>query len=93
MNKLKITYKQIEQINSLYLYFLALYPDCDEGIYLSGTTNQILAFAAFAMETDYHKVQKILPQINKAQWKRLQQKIEDAVDVYLLRHAKVLALA
>ena len=91
--KLKITNKQIEQINSLYLYFLALYPDCDEGIYLSGTTNQVLAFAAFTMETDYATIKNVLPLIKKNEWKRLQQKIEDAVDAYLLRHANVLALA
>ncbi len=91
--KRAMSHKQIEQINTLYMYFLVLYPDCDEGIYLSGTTNQVLAFAAFAMETDYKTVRKVLPQIKAAEWQHLQKCIEDEVDAYLLRHAKVLALA
>lgn len=91
--KKSISHKQIEQINRLYLHFLALYPDCDEGIYLSGSTNQVLAFAAFAVETNYQMVREIIPQITAPEWKCLQQHIEDVVDNYLLRHAKVLALA
>ena len=87
------TQRQTEQINQLYIYFLARHPDCDEGIYLSGTTNQILAFAAYVAEMSYQNAHKILENISITQWERLQQIIDREVDAYLLKHAKVLALA
>ncbi len=88
-----MTNKQIEQINRLYLYFLSTRPNCDRGEYLGSETNQVLAFAEFAANADRKEIFIALPELKAMHWPRLQKNIEAAVNLYLLSHAKVLALA
>ena len=87
-----MTEKHFEQINRLYLYFMATHPDCDEGIYFSGDTNCILAFAEYTENIDFEEIRKILPELRKSQLPRLKKYISIVVEDYLLRHAKVLAI-
>ena len=88
-----MTDKQIERINRLYLYFVATHPQAEKGIYLSADTNCILAFAEFADNADYITLKKAIPELRHSQLARFRQHIRAAVEDYLLRHAKVLAVS
>jgi plasmid replication initiation protein len=85
--------KQIERINSLYLYFMATHPQAEDGEYLSADTNCILAFAEYVENADYNELKKAIPELRHSQLASLKQHISAAVEDYLLRHAKVLAVS
>ena len=84
--------KQIERINSLYLYFMATHPQAEDGEYLSADTNCILAFAEYVENADYRELKKAIPELRYSQLASLKQHINTVVEEYLLRHAKVLAI-
>jgi hypothetical protein len=88
-----MTEKQIERVNRLYLYFVATHPQAEDGVYLSADTNCILAFAEFAENADYNELKKAIPELRHSQLASFKQHINIAVEDYLLRHAKVLAVS
>ena len=88
-----MTEKNIQQINRLYLYFMATHPHAGLGTYLASDTNCVLAFAEYVDEAEFIELKTALPELRRSQLNRFKKRVQIAIEDYLLRHAKVLALS